>query len=59
MTEAKVIVCSDQGKYYGEVCPNCLRAGFHWISDRVDQLNQPKKVEIVPRSRNQKIAVVA
>lgn len=44
MTEAKVIVCNDRGKDYGEVCPKCLEKGFHWLSDRFEQLQQPKKV---------------
>lgn len=43
ITEAKVLACSNQGDCYGEVCPNCLHQGFGWLSDRFDQLNQPKK----------------
>ena len=43
MGEAKILVCNDQGKYYGEVCPKCLENGFDWLSDRFEQLNQPKR----------------
>lgn len=39
--EAKIIVCDDQGTPYGEVCPHCLRKGFHWLSDRVGLWGQP------------------
>jgi hypothetical protein len=56
MTEAKVIACSDQGKSYGEVCPNCLQEGFDWISDRFDQLNQPKR-RVTQRAQNRRISV--
>lgn len=38
MVEAKVLVCNNQGKVYGEVCPHCLKKGFHWLSDRFEQL---------------------
>lgn len=49
MAEAKILVCNDQGKHYGEVCPKCLEKGFDWISDRFEQLNQPKrKVTVRP-----------
>ncbi|MDX2214961.1 MAG: hypothetical protein SFY66_16860 [Oculatellaceae cyanobacterium bins.114] len=47
MTEAKIIVCNDQGKYCGEVCPTCLKKGFDWLSDRFEQLNQPKKAPVI------------
>ena len=40
---AKILVCNDQGKQYGEVCPNCLGKGFDWLSDRFEQLNQPRQ----------------
>jgi hypothetical protein len=43
MTEAKVIICDDQGKSFGEVCPKCLKKGFGWLSDRFEQLNHPKR----------------
>ncbi len=43
MTEARIIVCNDQGNDYGEVCPKCLRKGFSWLSDRFEQLSQPQK----------------
>lgn len=40
---ARVIACNEQGSYYGEVCPDCLKKGFYWLSDRLDQINQPKQ----------------
>lgn len=60
MTEAKVILCNDQGKSYGEVCPHCLKEGFTWISDRFTQLNQvkqPKKLTVARHTRNRKMPV--
>jgi hypothetical protein len=41
--EAKVVICNDQGNDYGEVCPECLEMGFYWLSNRFEQLNQPRK----------------
>ncbi len=39
LTEAKIIVCNDQGQSYGEVCSECLEKGFYWLNDRFKQLN--------------------
>jgi predicted amidophosphoribosyltransferase len=58
-TEAKVIVCNDLGKAYGEVCPHCLEKGFNWISDRFSQLNQPKRKVALRQARNLKLPVSA
>jgi hypothetical protein len=37
--EARVIVCSDEGINYGEVCPQCVHQGFDWLSERFERLN--------------------
>jgi hypothetical protein len=39
MTEAKIIVCNNQGNDYGEVCPQCLSRGFDWLSAQFERLN--------------------
>lgn len=53
--EARVIVCSDEGINYGEVCPQCVHHGFDWLSERFDRLNcsharinslQPKRLMV-------------
>lgn len=59
MTEAKVIVCNDQGKYYGEVCPECLKNGFNWLSDRFDQITQVRKTIKIRPTQKQKVPVSA
>jgi predicted amidophosphoribosyltransferase len=59
MTEAKIIVCNDQGNNYGEVCPECLKKGFVWLSDRFEQLNQPKKIVAMRPPQNLKAPVGA
>jgi len=59
MSEAKVIVCNDQGKYYGEVCPHCLKQGFAWLSSRFDQLNKIKEIDVARQSQTQRIPVGA
>lgn len=61
MAEAKVLVCNNQGKYYGEVCPNCLNEGFAWIRDRFEQLNQPQKSLVTrqPRSLSRSLSIPA
>ena len=51
MTEARVIIRNDQGSYYGEVCPECLKQGFNWLSDRFEQINQPKRKVILRSTR--------
>ena len=39
MSEARIIVCDDQGDSYGEVCPQCLSMGFNWIKNQFQQLS--------------------
>lgn len=58
-TEAKIIVCNDQGNDYGEVCPQCLEKGFDWLSDRFEQLNQPKKKVVIRRTPQLEIPIGA
>jgi hypothetical protein len=57
--EAEVIVCDDQGKPCGEVCPQCLKRGYQWLSHRFDQINQLKKVDILQRPHRKKIPLGA
>ena len=52
MTQARVIVCNDQGTHCGEVCTQCLKKGFHWLSEQFEQLHQPKKTVAIPQSRS-------
>lgn len=52
MTEAKVIICNDQGNGYGQVCPQCLKRGFHWLSNRFEQMDQPKATVLLRQSQN-------
>ena len=59
MTEAKVIVCNNQGKSYGEICSPCLRKGHQWISDRVNQLNQPQRKVTIRQTQNLEIPISA
>ncbi|NJP08239.1 MAG: hypothetical protein HC866_01155 [Leptolyngbyaceae cyanobacterium RU_5_1] len=59
MTEAKILVCNDQGKHYGEVCPKCLEKGFDWLSDRFDLLNQSKRKVAQRQTRSLEIPVGA
>lgn len=57
--EAKIIVCSDQGNYYGEVCPECLKKGFYWLNDRFEQLNQPKKAAVIRQTGDLEVPIGA
>lgn len=57
--EAKVIICNDQGKNYGEVCSLCLKEGFGWISDRFNQLNQPHRKVATRQTQNLEIPISA
>ncbi|MBV8887242.1 MAG: hypothetical protein JO235_25050 [Chroococcidiopsidaceae cyanobacterium CP_BM_RX_35] len=59
MTEAKVIICNDQGNCYGEVCPKCLDKGFHWLSKRFEQMNQIKQTVAIGQSRNLEVPIGA
>ncbi len=38
MKEARVIVCNEQGDSVGELCPKCIRMGFHWLGSQLQQL---------------------
>lgn len=58
-TEARVIVCDDQGKTYGDVCTQCLNQGFNWLSDRFDQLNRPMKLIPIRRAEQLKTPIGA
>lgn len=55
MAEARIFICNDRGKYYGEVCPTCLKKGFDWLSDRFKQLNQPTRKVAVQQIRSLEI----
>ena len=59
MTEAKVIVCNEQGYCYGEVCPKCLKKGFQWLSGQFEQLNQQKATVPIRQTRNRQIPIGA
>lgn len=52
-TEAKVIICNDQGKKHGEACPACLGRGFNWLNQRFEQrfeqLNTPSLKGVIKR----------
>lgn len=38
--EGRVLLCSDQGDKYGEVCPHCIRRGTHWLNHQFECLVQ-------------------
>jgi hypothetical protein len=38
MREARVIVCSEQGDSYGDICPQCVAMGFNWVGRQLKQL---------------------
>jgi hypothetical protein len=59
MAKAKVIICSNQGRSYGEACPRCLEKGYSWLSDRFELLNQPQKRNTSRSTRPQKVAISA
>lgn len=37
--EAQIILCSDQGRSWGDVCITCVNQGLNWISERCDRLD--------------------
>lgn len=39
MGEARVIACDEQGKCYGDICPDCISMGSSWVTNRFQQLN--------------------
>jgi uncharacterized protein CbrC (UPF0167 family) len=38
MTEARVIVCNEQGDSYGDICPYCIAMGCNWLERKLQQL---------------------
>jgi hypothetical protein len=38
MGEARLIVCSDQGDSYGDVCPECMARGGNWINSQLQPI---------------------
>lgn len=38
MGEARLIVCSNQGDSYGDVCPKCMGRGANWINNQLRQI---------------------
>ncbi|WP_088893335.1 hypothetical protein [Leptolyngbya ohadii] len=40
MKEGRVILCDDQGDRYGEVCPQCISRGVHWINHQFERMVQ-------------------
>lgn len=44
MQEAQILLCNEQGRSYGQVCPKCLGRGLNWINNQFDTLNQPLRV---------------
>jgi hypothetical protein len=59
MAEAKILVCNERGEHQGEVCPKCLRKGFDWLSDRFEQIAQPKRKITLRQSRSLEIPIGA
>jgi hypothetical protein len=43
MQAARVIICDDQGKNCGEVCPTCISKGYGWLNSQFERLTKPKK----------------
>ncbi|MUG95840.1 hypothetical protein F7734_27165 [Scytonema sp. UIC 10036] len=33
--EARLIVCSDQGDGFGDICPECIGMGAYWIKSQL------------------------
>lgn len=54
MQQARILICNDQGKSYGEVCPNCIHKGFGWISSQFEQLHYRVNSKANPRRDRQK-----
>ncbi|KAF3886525.1 MULTISPECIES: hypothetical protein [Nostocales] len=38
-TEARLIVCSDQGDGFGDICPKCIGMGAYWIKNQLQHLS--------------------
>jgi hypothetical protein len=37
MNEARLIVCSDEGGGYGDICPQCIARGGNWIQVQLQE----------------------
>lgn len=57
MNEGRVILCDEQGDRYGEVCPQCIGQGIHWLNHQferlVQQMSRPHRIK--PPQRNSAI----
>jgi hypothetical protein len=38
MVEARLIVCSNKGDSYGDVCPKCIGRGINWIDSQLQPI---------------------
>jgi hypothetical protein len=38
--EARLIVCSEKGDGYGDVCPECIGRGAHWIKSQLQEFSR-------------------
>ncbi|MBD2446398.1 hypothetical protein H6G76_04325 [Nostoc sp. FACHB-152] len=38
MGAARLVVCSNQGDSYGDVCPECISRGGSWIGSQLRQI---------------------
>jgi hypothetical protein len=46
MQAARVILCDNQGRTYGDVCPTCIGQGYGWLSSQFERLTAPQKTAI-------------
>ncbi|ARV59561.1 hypothetical protein BZZ01_13800 [Nostocales cyanobacterium HT-58-2] len=37
--EARLIICSDQGDGFGDICPECIAKGASWIKSHLQQFS--------------------
>lgn len=51
MQEARVILCNDQGRHLGDVCPECLGKGLNWLNQRFNRLEYYQQVVYLPTSQ--------
>ncbi|MEP0911262.1 hypothetical protein NDI45_10070 [Leptolyngbya sp. GB1-A1] len=52
MKEGRVILCDDQGDRYGEVCPDCISQGIHWLNHEFERLVQQLTLSHCIKSRH-------
>lgn len=38
-SEARLIVCSDEGEGFGDICPECINMGAYWIKSQLQQFS--------------------